>query len=168
MLALPLLLVDVDGVISLWGWKSTEPPDGAWTLVEGVPHFLSAGAARRVGALADAFELWWCTGWEERANEHLLPLLGSPPLPFLSFDRVMRGAGSLAHWKLAAIDAAAGPDRPLAWIDDAFNPACHAWAAARPGPTLLVTTSPAEGFTEEQARAVRAWATRVRCAPCAD
>ena len=26
-----------------------------------------------------------------------------------------------------------GPDRPLAWIDDAHDDACHAWAAERPG-----------------------------------
>ena len=35
---------------------------------------------------------------------------------------------SNAHWKLEAIDAYAG-GRPLAWIDDALNPACHEWAA---------------------------------------
>ena len=163
---LPLLLVDVDGVISLWGWNGHQPPPGAWALVDGVPHFLSRESADRLVGLADVCEAWWCTGWEERANEHLPHLVGLGPLPFLSFDRVLRGAASHAHWKLADIDAAAGPDRPLAWVDDAFNPACHAWAAARPGPTLLVTTLPAEGFTTEQAAAVRAWAARVGRGAC--
>ena len=39
----------------------------------------------------------------------------------------------------AGIDADAGPDSPLAWIDDPQDDACRAWAAARRGPTLLVT-----------------------------
>lgn len=161
-----MLLIDVDGVISLWGWNGYQPPPGAWTLVDGIPHHLSRTAAQRLAGLADVCEPWWCTGWEERANEHLPGLVGLGPFPYLSFDRAMSGAASHAHWKLAAIDAAAGPGRPLAWVDDAFNPACHAWAAARPGPTLLVTTLPAEGFTEGQAREVRAWATRVGPGAC--
>ena len=156
--ALPLLLVDVDGVLSLWGWPEDRRPDGVWTLVDGVGHFLSTAAAARFAALADAFELVWCSGWEERANEHLPRLLGLGPLPHLSFDGAAPGAVPRAHWKLAAIDAYAGPDRPLAWVDDAFNPACHAWAAERPGRTLLVATLPAEGFTEAQAGVLRAWA----------
>jgi hypothetical protein len=63
-----------------------------------------------------------------------------------------------AHWKLAAIDAFAGPDRPLAWVDDAFNDACHAWAAERGAPTLLVRTEPRDGLVDEHAAWLRAWA----------
>lgn len=155
----PLLLVDIDGVISLWGWAATEPPDGAWTLVDGIGHFLSAEAAGRLRELSDVFELVWCSGWEERANEHLPHLVGLGPLAHVSFDGTLSGAAPRAHWKLAAIDAHAGPDRAVAWVDDAFNPACHAWAARRPGPTRLVTTQPAVGFTAAQATALRAWAT---------
>lgn len=151
----PLLLIDVDGVISLWGWPGPAPP-GAWALVDGIGHFLSARAARRLRELGDCFELVWCTGWEERANEHLPFLVGLGPLPHLAFDRTPTGA--YAHWKLAAIDLHAGPDRPVAWVDDALDVECHAWAAARPGPTLLVTTSPAEGFTASQAAQLQAWA----------
>ncbi|MCW3011443.1 MAG: hypothetical protein JWO90_1847 [Solirubrobacterales bacterium] len=156
--AKPLLLVDVDGVISLWGWGEAERPHGAWTLVSGIAHYLSREAAARIAALQDAFELVWCTGWEDRANEHLPHLVGLGPLPHLSFERRMAGAASHGHWKLAAIDAHAGPERPLAWIDDDLGPACEAWAAARPGPTLLITTLPAEGFTAAQAAELRAWA----------
>ena len=39
-------------------------------------------------------------------------------------------------------------DRPAAWIDDAFDASCHAWAAARRAPTLLVATDPAIGMTD--------------------
>ena len=49
----------------------------------------------------------------------------------------------------SAIDAYAGPDRPLAWIDDAHDDTCDAWADERPGPTLLVATDPAVGITDE-------------------
>lgn len=126
--------------------------------MDGIGHFLCAPAAVRLGELSGAFELVWCSGWEERANEHLPQLVGLGPLPHLSFSRPLAGAASAAHWKLAAIDAYAGPDRPLAWVDDAFNPACHEWAARRAGPTLLIETLPAEGFTAAQARALRAWA----------
>jgi hypothetical protein len=66
--------------------------------------------------------------------------------------------GRRRHWKLAAIDDYAGPERALAWIDDAFDASCHAWAEARPGPTRLVETEPAIGFTAEQAAGLRAWA----------
>jgi len=155
-----LLLVDIDGVISLWG----APPgalDGSWTLVDGIPHFLAAAPARRLHALGDRLELMWCSGWEEKANEYLPRLVGLGPLPHLRLERPAPDGSPVAHWKLAAIDAHAGPDRALAWVDDAFNDACHHWAAERPGPTLLVATLPGEGFTEAQAGRIEEWAARV-------
>lgn len=157
----PILLVDVDGVISLFGFDTDDPPDGWWMNVEGLPHLCSAQAAEHLPALASDFDLVWCTGWEEKASEHLAPLLGlEPPPPYLSFDR-NPGRGH-AHWKLAAIDGHAGPYRPLAWLDDALNEACHEWARERPGPTLLVTTDPAEGLVGRHVRELRAWAAQLR------
>jgi len=157
----PILLVDVDGVISLFGFDSQSPPEGRWLNVEGLPHLCSARAAEHLPALSEDFDLVWCTGWEEKAGEHLSPLLGlDPPPPYLSFDR-NPGKGH-AHWKLAAIDDHAGPHRPLAWVDDALNEACHDWARDRPGPTLLVTTDPAEGLVERHARELRAWARELQ------
>lgn len=156
--ALPLLLVDIDGVVSLWGWADSQRPRGRWTLVDGIGHFLSLEAAGRLRELQDAYELVWCSGWEDRANDHLPLLVGLGPLPHLAFDPSSDDAEPRAHWKLAAIDAYAGPDRALAWVDDAFNAGCHAWAAERAGPTLLVETRPAEGFTLAQAEQLRAWA----------
>jgi hypothetical protein len=153
----PLLLVDVDGVISLFGFAPHTPPPGAWTIVDGTPHLLSATAGEHLRRLATSFDLVWCTGWEEKANEylpHALRLAG--PLPHLCF------AGSpetsRTHWKLDAIDEHAGSDRALAWIDDGFNDACHEWAAARPGPTLLVPTEPPVGLTPEQVETLERWA----------
>jgi hypothetical protein len=189
----PLLLVDIDGVISLFGPPAAgsrerlaadgTPLDGSFHAIEGIPHFLSSTAAAHLLSLAALFELVWASGWEERANEHLPHLLGLERLPFLRFPRgiVVAGAGiipggsvagaegpggssgasgpqaTMAHWKLESVDAYAGR-RPLAWIDDAFNPACHQWAAARASPTLLVRTEPELGLTSREAALLREWA----------
>jgi hypothetical protein len=67
----PVLFVDIDGVISLWNFDSDGRPDGAFHNVDGVMHFLSADAGIHLLALSDSYELVWCSGWEERANEHL-------------------------------------------------------------------------------------------------
>jgi hypothetical protein len=154
----PLLLVDIDGVISLFGFPWDKRPDGTWHNVEGMPHFLSATAPAHLHRLAEWFDLVWCSGWEERADEHLPALLGVPSLPHLSFDRNPGKAN--AHWKLAAIDAHVG-DRPLAWVDDALDERCEEWAAGRGvrAPTLLVRTDPAVGLTEEHVGVLRTWAT---------
>ena len=152
----PLLLVDIDGVISLFGGEQLASKDGSFHSIEGMFHFLSATAAAHLLALEEQFELVWCSGWEEKANEHLPHLLGLPPaLPYLSFERAV--GRSNAHWKLAAIDAFAG-ERPLAWVDDALNAACYDWARTRTAPTLLVETQPEHGLTERQAELLRGWA----------
>jgi hypothetical protein len=159
-MTLPLLLIDIDGVISLFGFDAGRPPSGRYLLVDGVPHFLSDNAAMLLGGLREHFELVWCSGWEEKADEYLPVALGLPAgLHHLTFGDAVGPLGR--HWKLAAIDGYAGPERPLAWIDDAFDDSCHAWARERPGPTELVTTEPAVGFTIEQAERLKDWARRI-------
>jgi hypothetical protein len=154
--ASPLLLIDVDGVISLFGFDQTEPPEGRFTMVDGLPHWISGTAGARLARLHAAFECVWCTGWEERADEHLPRLLGLPSgWTHLRFpDAPQRDA----HWKLGAIAAYAGRDRPTAWIDDAHDAECHDWAAERPGPTLLIGTNPAVGITDEHVEALLSFA----------
>ena len=153
----PLLFVDVDGVISLWGFDSNARPAGAFHNVDGVIHFLSSDAAIHLRALAARFALVWCSGWEEKAEEHLPHALALPGgLPFLTFARNPGRANG--HWKLPAIEAYAGPRRPLAWIDDAHDEACRAWARARGAPTLLVATTPAVGLRAAHADELTAWA----------
>ena len=161
-------MVDIDGVISLFGGvragigsriDSSTRPDGIFHSIDGIPHFLSSVAATQLLALAADFDLVWASGWEEKAEEYLPHLLGLPAgLPFLHFERGQGAGRSMGgHWKLDAIDAYAGP-RPLAWIDDAFDASCHAWAAARPAPTLLVKTEPAVGLTSREAGLLGEWA----------
>lgn len=172
--ARPLLLVDIDGVVSLFGFvppsafgPPADPrPAGSFHWIDGIPHFLSADAATHLLVLAEHYELVWCSGWEERADEYLPSLLGVPAgLPFLRFDAAVRttsGSGSPTHghWKLTAIDAHAG-SRPLAWIDDCLDAPCQEWAAARIArgtPTLLVQTDAAIGITVEHTHELTQWA----------
>ena len=142
----PLLLVDVDGVLALFN-LAANPPAGVWHLIEGFPYYLSTGTAALLHEVAEHFDLAWCTGWEDRANDHLPRLLGTPgPLPVVYFER-NPGRGN-AHWKLDAIDAFVGA-RPVAWIDDALDERCQVWAAERVAagsPTLLVQTEPHLGM----------------------
>jgi hypothetical protein len=157
--AKPWLFCDIDGVISLWGFSLDERPVGRFATVEGIPHFLSTRAAEHLLALRGLFDLVWCSGWEEKADEHLPGALGVPKgLPHLTFGGATRAEVSgRAHWKLDAIDAWAG-GRPLAWVDDAFNDACWDWARGRGPRTLLVPTDPSEGLQDRHAAALRAFA----------
>jgi len=153
----PLLLVDVDGVISLFGFDPAEPPPGRFEIVDGIPHFLSADAGRHLQQLAERFDLAWCSGWEEKANEYLPFALGLPaPLPFVSFGDAPRTPQG--HWKLTAIDSCVRSDRPLAWIDDAHDECCEAWAATRSGPTLLVGTDATRGLEPYHVDRLMSWA----------
>jgi hypothetical protein len=156
----PLLLIDIDGVISLFGFPVNERPPGSFVSVDGIPHYLSATAGEHLRRLASSFDLAWCSGWEERANEYLPHALQlHTSLPHLTFAAPPEG--SARHWKLDAIDAYAGPDRALAWIDD-DHAGCQEWADARPGRTLLVTARPPTGITEEHVRRLLWWAGRPR------
>lgn len=160
-------MVDIDGVISLFGFAPAARPEGSFHSIDGIPHFLSATAARNLLTLVSSFDLVWASGWEEKANEHLPHLLGLPAaLPYLCFERAVGArAAPRAHWKIEAIDAYAGSARPLAWVDDAFNAACHEWADARTAPTLLVATAPHIGLGEVEARSLREWASAYSPSP---
>jgi Swiss Army Knife RNA repair-like protein len=153
----PLLFVDIDGVLSIFGFESDSRPSGTWLNVDGIVHLISAMASEHLHRLATRFDLVWCSGWEEKANEHLVGALGLPAeLPFLTFTAYQGGT----HWKLGAIDAYAR-DRPLAWVDDAHDDACRAWAAARRAPTLLVATDPPVGLTAADVDALERWAAAI-------
>jgi hypothetical protein len=162
----PLLLIDIDGVISLFGFDPRRRPPGRFVIVDGVVHFLSQEVAQRLLDLAQSFELVWCSGWEEKADEHLPHALGLPAgLPHVVFPGPASADGR--HWKLAAIDGYAGPDRPLAWIDDGHDDTCRLWASHRTGATLLIATEPSIGLTEADADALRAWASGLGSSPVA-
>jgi hypothetical protein len=151
------LFVDVDGVISLFGFPHGDPPPGRYHSVEGVLHYINEACGPRLERLSESYELVWATGWEEKANEHLPHLLrlGVSELPVVLFDS---GAvwGS-AHWKLGALDEYAR-GRPAAWVDDFLDEECHRWADGRDEPTLLVRTESHTGLTDEIVDELMAWA----------
>ena len=152
----PVLAVDVDGVISLFGFDGplADVP-GRFHLIDGVAHCIADGAGPRLLRLAEHYELVWATGWEERANEHLPLLLGLPAdLPVLTFGG--RARFGTAHWKLEALDAYAG-GRPLAWIDDSLDRSCREWAESRTAPTLLIPTVSDIGLTDSQVETLIGW-----------
>lgn len=153
----PLLCIDIDGVISLFGFNEDEKPPGKFHLVDGMPHFISMEAGERIKRLLGTYEGVWASGWEDRANDHLPLILGVPELPFLTFDG--RARFGTAHWKLEAIGEYAGK-RPLAWIDDSLDRSCRRWAKKRgaEAPTLLVPTESDLGLEEAHVEALLAWA----------
>jgi hypothetical protein len=159
----PVLAVDIDGVISLFGFdQPVEPaqmkPDdapGEFHLIDGMLHCISMETGPRLQRLAETYELVWASGWEDRANDHLPNLLGLPELPYLTFDG--RAQFGTAHWKLEALEEYAH-SRPLAWIDDSLDKSCYAWAEKREEPTLLVPTESESGMLDAHVEALEAWA----------
>jgi hypothetical protein len=151
----PILAVDVDGVISLFGFD--EPPSSEaaeYKLIDGMVHCILRAAGPRLQRLAEHFELVWATGWEDRANDHLPLILGLPDdMPFLTFEDARFGS---SHWKLEALTEYAA-DRPLAWIDDFIDEECRQWATDRKAPTLLVPTDSARGLEEAHVEALISW-----------
>ncbi|MEU5693842.1 hypothetical protein [Actinosynnema sp. NPDC020468] len=154
----PLLLVDVDGPLNVWGasgrpaafvehrWRvSWRRRRGAWLDPSHGPRLLRVAA--EVGA-----ELAWCTTWEEDANRFVGPALGLPPLRVVG----LRAWEGRSDWKFPAVGRfAAG--RPLAWLDDDFGlfPAARdRFVARRREPTVLVDVDPAVGVTDADLAAV--------------
>ena len=154
-----MLFVDVDGVISLFGFPAGEPP-GSFHQIDGIVHCIGAAAGERLKRLAGHFELVWATGWEEKANEYLPRLLAleAKELPVLTFDG--RAVFGSAHWKVDAIDEYAGA-RPAAWIDDNLDEHCIAWAENRSAPTLLVETEAPIGITDDDVELLLRFAASV-------
>ena len=153
----PILAVDVDGVISLFGFD--DPPESApctFRLIDGMAHCIALDVGERLHRLGGHYDLVWATGWEDRANDYLLHLLGLERLPVIRFGGDAK-FGS-AHWKLGPIvEYAVG--RRLAWIDDSLDDECRRWAADRTDPTLLVPTDPSRGLEEAQVEVLLQWAS---------
>jgi hypothetical protein len=157
----PVLAVDIDGVISLFGFdKPLEPRSdpselpGEFHLIDGMLHCIAMDTGPRLLRLTDSYELVWASGWEDRANDHLPGILGVPELPYLIFDG--RAQFGTAHWKLSALERYAR-SRPLAWIDDSLDESCYEWAEEREEPTLLVPTQSPVGLVDAHVEALEAW-----------
>ena len=66
----PILALDVDGVISLFGFQGPlDEAPGTLHLIDGMAHCIPHGIGERLSRLADHYEIVWATGWEDRAND---------------------------------------------------------------------------------------------------
>jgi hypothetical protein len=176
----PLLLIDVDGVLNSFGgpYGGRPAPDGyiqhrlrdrSFTDSDGRPWvqgglrvWLNPAHGPMLLALADRFELAWCTAWRETANQYISPVIGLPELPVVPLpDGWQTLTGT--HWKWPGVwDYAAS--RPLAWLDDEFTPDDFERAAKRAAdgtPTLLVHIDPMHGIRQQNVDAVAEWARTV-------
>jgi hypothetical protein len=158
----PVLAVDIDGVISLFGFDQPVEPGrtgqdapGEFHLIDGMLHCIAMDTGPRLERLSETYEVIWASGWEDRANDHLPQILGVRAFPYLTFDG--RARFGTAHWKLAALEEYSG-SRPLAWIDDSLDPSCYEWADQRPAPTLLVPTESDVGLLDLHVDAIESWA----------
>jgi hypothetical protein len=153
-LTVPVLLLDLDGVLSPFAADTC--PDGHQerVLFEGEePVRFCPAHGDWIHELASVGDVWWATAWGEHANDLFLPLLGVEPLPVVQLPP----APFEPELKVPAVDAMVG-DRPAAWIDDNHTAAGQRWAAGRRAPTLLVSTDPAIGWTRKDVDQVIDWA----------
>jgi hypothetical protein len=157
--AKPLLAVDVDGVVSLFGFDQPPgPPAAEFKLIEGTMHCISIAAGPRLRLLADHYELVWASGWEGQ-TEVLTEILELPEHPFLGFGG--NAEFGSAEWKIEPLDAYAG-GRALAWVDDSFDERCYEWAKQRRAPTLLIRTESRLGLLDVHVEALVGWARSLR------
>lgn len=152
--SLPLLLLDVDGVLNPFAAPACPPGYTEHAFFPGEePVRLCAAHTAWLQELATRFELVWATGWGAEANRLLAPLLMLADLPVIAFPPVPFDPCD----KLPAIRKFARR-RPLVWIDDALPVAAHTWAARRRVPTLLIGIDPAEGLTRPVIEEALRWA----------
>ena len=154
--SLPLLLLDVDGVLNPFAAAACPPGYTEHDFFPGEePVRLCPAHGSWLQELAARFQIVWATAWGADANRLLAPRLRLPELPVIAFPPVPFHPRD----KLPAIIRYAG-HRPLAWIDDAIPPETHAWAASRRVPTLLISIDPAEGLTRPAVDQALRWAER--------
>ena len=150
---LPLLLLDVDGVLNPYAAPACPPGYTEHDLFPGdEPVRLCPAHGPWLQELAARFQIVWATGWGENANRLLVPLLRLPALPVISFPVPFDPRD-----KLPAIVRYA-ENRPLVWIDDMLVSEAFAWAAERRTPALLISIDPAEGLTRPVIDQALQWA----------
>ena len=154
--ARPLLLVDVDGVISLFGFAPHEQPAGRWAIVDGHPAPALPHRGRAPAPPGRALRPRLVHGLGGEGRRSTPARSGAPAgLPHLAFDR-HAGRGMQGHWKLAAIDEHAGPG-PRRWPGSTTpsRRALRRLGGGAPGPDAARRHAPARGPHRGPRRAAR-------------
>lgn len=154
----PLLLLDVDGVLCpfeghlrLEAILGNEVEYPGFTFDPWARVFWCQEIADRVTRLMDKFEIHWCTGWQEEANDVISPLHGLPRFPVVPILTLDLEPGH-CHWKQGAIEAYIEnhyPDRPYAFVDDEINRDGETYGKMQNVPTLWLPTHHHTGLTDE-------------------
>ena len=118
LLGLPLLLLDVDGVLNPFAAPACPAGYHEYHLFPNEdPVRLCHAHGHWLQELAVRFEIVWATAWGADANRLLTPLLHLSKLPVIRFPP----APFEPYEKVPPIAAFVGK-RPTVWIDDALTP----------------------------------------------
>jgi hypothetical protein len=124
----PFLLVDIDGVLSVYDVQAC--PEGYEELQlfadDPEPSLLCRAHAQWLAELARAFDLVWASAWGFQANERLCPVLGLDPLPFVPMPPI-----PLIRRRRSRLSRHTVGDRPAAWLDDLIGDEARQWAEQR-------------------------------------
>jgi len=157
--SLPLLLLDVDGVLlpvrdnNVSGGYYQPAADFRsvsmthWDSGHMQEIWVSSANTDRLRLLGKRFEIVWATGWRQHANEVIAPLHGLPNLPVIELAWSEHLRTLETSWKLPAISEYVG-DRPCVWIDDHVREDVELWAHERDSPTLVLHVDHQTGLTD--------------------